>query len=149
MAAFSPRRRWSGSSPFSPRDAQDTRRVERAKESAGLGLHDFQEASRQLTNKLLTAPRFQDELREITDTLRQSGEARRPLIKISRIRDDTGLVPPINMADYLVEPMEEVFTNNARIDFFSDDPTARDISAGRAELGARDPAFPTWSSAGQ
>src|SRR5437763_1824479 len=90
-------------------ESKGAHRVEHQQESMGLGVGDFQDASTQLTNKMLSVPRMQEELKEITATLRQNGEARRPLIKITRIKDNTGLIPPINMAEYLVEPMEEVF----------------------------------------
>src|SRR4051812_29639316 len=62
--------------------------------SRDLDIQDFKETATKLTNQMLSAPRLQREL--------ASGDPRQPLplIKISRIKNDTGL--KINMIDYLV-----------------------------------------------
>src|SRR5438105_2514060 len=63
--------------------------------SMGLDIRDFNTAATDLTNEMLSAPRLRDEVAQITAGLQSSGQARRPLIKITQIRNDTTL--KINM----------------------------------------------------
>lgn len=95
--------------------------------SKGLDPQDFSSAAAELTREMLAAPRLQHELAAIDP---KEGQ---PLIKISRIRNDTGL--KINMVDYLVTPIEEVLVNSGKVDFFSEDKTGQDIAAGQQLLG--------------
>jgi hypothetical protein len=107
-------------------------------ESKDITIADFNAPAVKITNKMLAAPRMQAEIQSLSDALAKSGEGKRPLIKISRIKNDSGL--NINLVDYLVDPMEETLTNSNSLDFVSEDPTARDTAAANSLLNANAPA---------
>ncbi len=104
-------------------------------ESSGITISDFNEAAVTITNKMLAAPRVQGQVKAISAGL---GQGMRPLIKISRIRNDSGL--QINLVDYLVDPIEETLTNSNSLDFVSEDKDARNTSAANALLNPNAPA---------
>ncbi|HVT88562.1 MAG TPA: hypothetical protein VHD56_06905 [Tepidisphaeraceae bacterium] len=104
--------------------------------STGLDIQDFQAAATQLTNQMLAAPRVQEQLA----TIMQANGGKRPYVKISRIRNDTTL--KINMVDYFVEPIGEVFTNSGKVDFMSEDQTSSDTAAAQEMLQGRQPRLP-------
>lgn len=107
-----------------------------------LDIQNFNNAAKDLTNQMLLAPRVQQAL-----AAAQQQDNKLPLVKISRIRNDTGL--KVNMVDYLVTPIEEVFTNSGKVDFFSEDQTGQDIAAAQQALGngsARLPNFVLFGS---
>lgn len=87
---------------------------------------DFSEAATVLSQQMLSSPRV---ARELTSFDSKAGQ---PLIKISRIKNDTGL--KINMVDYLVTPIEQVLVNSGKANFVSEDAAGRDIAAGQEIL---------------
>jgi PBP1b-binding outer membrane lipoprotein LpoB len=94
--------------------------------SRGIDPQDFKTIAAKLTQNMLNAPRLQGELRPFRD-------GSLPLVKISRIQNDTDL--KINMVDYLVTPIEQEFTNSGKVDFVSEDEAGKDIAAGQEVLG--------------
>jgi hypothetical protein len=46
------------------------------------------------------------------------------------------------MVDYLVTPMEEVFVNSGKLDFFSEDKQASELAAGHDALRGTQPRLP-------
>lgn len=104
--------------------------------SERLDIQNFNRAVTELTNKMLTQPRVGEEMARISQ---QSG-GKRPYVKISRIKNDTGL--KINMLDYLVTPMEEVFVNSGKLDFVSEDRQANELAAGHDMLRGTQPRLP-------
>ena len=111
-----------GCKSSAPREVQEEQSIT----SMGIDIQNFNNAAKSLTNQMLLAPRVQE-------ALAASPQGHRPLIKISRIRNDTGL--KVNMVDYLVSPIEEVFTNSGKVDFFSEDQTGQDIAAAQQAMG--------------
>jgi PBP1b-binding outer membrane lipoprotein LpoB len=89
--------------------------------TGGLDIQNFNNAAERLTQKMLTAPRVSKELASIEAETRTL-----PLIKITRIKNDTGI--KINLIDYLVTPIEEVLVNSGKTDFFSEDRTGQDLA---------------------
>jgi hypothetical protein len=104
--------------------------------SMGIDIKDFNNAAKVLATEMITAPRLQKSLQQAS--ARQGG--RNPLVVCTRIRNDSGL--KINMYDYLVGPIEEVFVNNGNLDFHSEDQGTQDIAAGRALLEGGSPRQP-------
>ncbi|HEY1686586.1 MAG TPA: hypothetical protein VGG19_17615 [Tepidisphaeraceae bacterium] len=97
-----------------------------------LDIQNFNNAAKNLTNQMLLAPRVQTALNDI-----QQRTGKLPLIKISRIKNDTDL--KVNLVTYLVEPIQEVFTNSGKVDFFSEDKGGQDISAAQEAMGNAPP----------
>jgi len=102
-----------------------------------IDIQDFNYAARELTNKMLVSQQFQEELRRIKEA-RPRGPA--PLIKISRIKNDTTL--KVNMRGFLVDPMEEVLSESGKVRFFAEDRQAQDIAAAHETLGGASPQLP-------
>jgi PBP1b-binding outer membrane lipoprotein LpoB len=102
--------------------------------SKDLDPQDFSAAAESVTNQMLAAPRVQDALKRISAKLPQD---QRPMIKISRIRNDTGL--HINLVDYFVTPIESVLINSGKADSVSEDKQARDAAGGRDILNGTQP----------
>jgi PBP1b-binding outer membrane lipoprotein LpoB len=128
--------------------ASDPRQVgeEHSITTMDIDIQNFNNAAKDITNQMLLAPRVQQAL--AADAQQNNGKL--PLIKISRIRNDTGL--KVNMVTYLVTPIEEVFTNNGKVDFISEDQTGQDIAAAQQALGngsARLPDFVLSGSVSQ
>jgi PBP1b-binding outer membrane lipoprotein LpoB len=111
-----------------------------------IDIQNFNNAAKDITNQMLLAPRVQQALAVAT----QQSNGKLPLIKISRIRNDTGL--KVNMVTYLVTPIQQVFINSGKVDFFSDDKTGQDVAAAQEGLGngsARLPDFVLFGSVSQ
>jgi hypothetical protein len=83
---------------------------------------DFQAAATDITNKMLASKGVQDQLTAI-----QRKTGRKPLIKISRIKNET--TKKINMVDWLADPIEEVLLNSGKATSFSEDKTAQSLAA--------------------
>lgn len=109
--------------------------------SMDLDIQNFNNAAKNITNQMLLAPRVQQELAAV-----QQQNGKLPLIKISRIRNDTEL--KINMVTYLVTPIEEVFTNSGKVDFISEDKTAQDIAAAQNAMGNGSARLPDFTLSG-
>ena len=111
-----------------------------------IDIQNFNNAAKDITNQMLLAPRVQQALAAAV----QQNNGKLPLIKISRIRNDTDL--KVNMVTYLVTPIQEVFTNSGKVDFFSDDKTGQDVAAAQEALGngsARLPDFVLFGTVSQ
>jgi PBP1b-binding outer membrane lipoprotein LpoB len=109
----------------SPREVQEEQSIT----TMDLDIQNFNNAAKDLTNQMLLAPRVQQALA----TAQQENNGKLPLIKISRITNDTDL--KINMVTYLVTPIEEVFTNSGKADYVSEDKTGQDIAAAQEAMG--------------
>lgn len=104
--------------------------------SKGIDPQDFKEVAAQIAQAMLNAPRLQGEFRAERD-------GKLPLLKISRIRNDTDL--KINMVDWLVDPIEQEFVNSGKLDVVSEDKLGQDISAGQELLGnGGNPRLPSY-----
>lgn len=102
-----------------------------------IDIQDFNHAARELTNKMLVSAQFQNELRRLNEA-RPRGPA--PLVKISRIKNDTTL--KMNMRGFLVDPMEEVLSESGKVRFFAEDTQAQGIAAAHETLGGGGPQIP-------
>jgi PBP1b-binding outer membrane lipoprotein LpoB len=108
--------------------------VDKSIVSKGLDAQDFTGAAQETTNLMLSAPRVQDKLRAIQAKLPPD---QRPLIFISRIRNDTG--QKINLVDYFVTPIESVLINSGKADSVSEDKKTRSAAAGADILNGTQP----------
>lgn len=125
-----------------PREVEENQSIT----TMNLDIQNFNNAAKDLTNQMLVAKRVQDTLAAI----QQQNNGKLPLIKISRIRNDTDL--KVNMVDYFVTPIEEVFTNSGKVDFFSEDQQGQDIAAAQNALGngsAKLPDLVLWGTVTQ
>src|SRR5437868_6696164 len=102
--------------------------------SKGLDVQDFTGAASETTNQMAVSGRIQDTLARIKSQLPPS---QLPLIKISRIRNDT--VQKINLVDYFVTPIESVLLNSGKVDSFSEDKQSQSLAAGQDILNGTQP----------
>jgi PBP1b-binding outer membrane lipoprotein LpoB len=102
--------------------------------SKGIDAQDFTGAAQETTNLMLSAPRVQDKLKSIQAKLPSD---QRPLIYISRIKNDSGL--KVNMVDYFVTPIESVLVNSGKVDSVSEDKKTRAAAAGADILNGTSP----------
>lgn len=89
----------------------------------GIDPQDFKIAAQELTTQMLANPEVQRAFQSIDP---QSGK---PLVKISRFRNDTTL--KINMVDYLATPVKNTLVNSGKARAFAEDQLAQDTAAGR------------------
>jgi hypothetical protein len=101
--------------------------------SMGIDIIDFNNAAKLMAEEMLQSPRLRQSLEQASR--RQGG--RNPLVVCTRIRNDSGL--KINMYDYLVGPIREVFINNGKLDFYAEDQGTRDIAQARDMLEGGQP----------
>ncbi|MCS7032506.1 MAG: hypothetical protein NZ561_00760 [Phycisphaerae bacterium] len=114
-----------------PREVDESRSIT----SQNLDIQNFNGAAKALTEQMLASPRVQQELDRI-----YAATGRRPLVKVDRVRNDTGL--KINMIDYVVAPIEEVLTNSGKVDFVSEDSISHDQAAQAELLRGSQPRLP-------
>src|SRR3954468_813103 len=81
--------------------------VDRSIVSKKIDAQDFTAAAQETTQQMLSAPGVQQKLADIQRTL---PPGQKPLIKISRIKNDTG--QKVNLVDYFVTPIESVLVNS-------------------------------------
>jgi hypothetical protein len=103
--------------------------------SKDLDVQDFSAAAEQATQQMLAAPRVKQELERVARTL-PPGQL--PLIKISRIKDDSG-IRGVNMVDYFASPIESVLVNSGKADTISEDKQAQAMRNGTELLEGRQP----------
>lgn len=101
-----------------------------------IDIQDFRAAAATLTKEMLTSPRFSTWLQ----TNRTASPGRLPLMKISRIKNDTTL--KVDMRGFLVDPIEnELFKANL-CDFYAEDDQAQQLAKMNETLNGSQPRLP-------
>jgi hypothetical protein len=108
--------------------------VDRSIVSRKIDAQDFTAAAQETTQQMLSAPGVQQKLAEIQRTL---PPGQKPLIKISRIRNDTG--QKVNLVDYFVTPIESVLVNSGKAETFAEDKTTQSTAAAQDILNGTSP----------
>jgi PBP1b-binding outer membrane lipoprotein LpoB len=101
-----------------------------------IDMQNFQKAATDVTQQMITAPRVQQELARIAA---EKG-GKNPYIVITRIVNNSG--QKVNMYDFLVAPIEQVFINNGKLDFMSMDAESRDIAAAQGFMSGQQAQIP-------
>lgn len=86
-----------------------------------IDIQDFRIAAATLTRQMLESPRVQAEIQRI-----KAQKSANPLIKISRIKNDTML--KVDMRGFLVDPMEAELMKTTLVDFFAEDTEAQELA---------------------
>jgi len=85
-----------------------------------IDIQDFRAAAAELTREMLNSPRFINRARELRT------ETRLPVMKISRVKNDTAV--KIDMRRFLVDPMEMELLRANLVDFFAEDQEAQQLA---------------------
>lgn len=100
----------------------------------GIDIQDFRAAAAQLTREMLNSPRFVARANQLRTP------SRLPVMKISRIKNDTTL--KLDMRGFLVDPMETELLQANVVDFFAEDEEAQQLAKMNETLGGSQPRLP-------
>ena len=88
----------------------------------GIDIQDFRGAAATLTREMLDSPMFTGEMQRI----RAQRSGTQPLVKISKIKNDTML--KVDMRGFLVDPMEAELLKSGQLSFFAEDAESQELA---------------------
>ncbi len=88
-----------------------------------IDIQDFNAAASSLTREMLNDPRFSATIERIKSS---KPDGRLPLVKISRVKNDTML--KVDMRGWLVDPMEYELMKANLVDFYAEDAEAQQMA---------------------
>lgn len=100
----------------------------------GIDIQDFRSAAATLTREMLNSPRFTGRVAQLKTS------DRLPIMKISRIKNDTAL--KLDMRGFLVDPMEMELMRANVVDFYAEDAEAQQLAKMNETLKGSQPRLP-------
>lgn len=108
--------------------------IDRSIVSKRIDAQDFTAAAQETTQQMLSSPGVQEAIASVAATLPRG---QKPLIKISRIRNDAG--QKVNLVDYFVTPIEATLLNTGKVSTFAEDKQAQSGAAAQEMLNGGGP----------